>query len=319
MAIRSDRAPEHQLLGWGNGRLLRLHFAERLFRGDKTPRASVPRRNTPGAIWVKACRLTGHALLLLAFFSLLTPSPVEADALPLHTAINKAGRQRMLTQRIVKTYCLVGLGVAPHESRAQLAEATAMFKSQLAELNRGATDLKVKQALADVERLWPEFEAITLEPVSREGARLLAARDDTLLEAADRVVLALQELSDLPYARLVNISGRQRMLSQRVAKFYVLRAWGLASVAGLEMLERARNEFEGALSELQSATENTSNIHHQLAAARDQWRWLDSALRFNDANTYFPEIVNDAAEKTLNIMERVTESYEELFFLRTGG
>jgi hypothetical protein len=264
-------------------------------------------------------RLARLASLLLICTLFATSSQAEEIPLPLQTAINKAGRQRMLTQRMVKAYCLVGLGVAPQESKIQLTESRALFRTQLAELKSGTKDLKVQQALADVEHHWSSFEAITLEPVSREGARRLAARDDALLEAADKVVLALQELSDLPHARLVNISGRQRMLSQRVAKFYALQAWGLGSLEGLEKLERARNEFEGALSELQSAMENTLSIDRQLAAARGQWRWLDSALSFNDKNIYFPNVVDDAAEKTLIIMERVTRAYEKQYFLSTGG
>ncbi len=259
------------------------------------------------------------SLLLAAFLVLGSPLPAEADALPLHAAINKAGRQRMLTQRIVKAYCLAGLGVAPQESIAQLDDARALFRSQLAELKRGNDHPSVQQALAEVDRLWTGFEAITTQPVSREGARRLAASDGAMLEAADRVVRALQDLSGAPYARLVNIAGRQRMLSQRVAKYYALQAWGLGGPGALEELDHARNEFEGALSELQNSLENTVYINRELAAAEEQWRWLNSALGLYDEDVYFPDIVDDAAEKTLIIMERVTEAYERLYFLSTGG
>ena len=67
--------------------------------------------------------MAGHALLLLAFVLFGISSQADETALPLQTAINKAGRQRMLTQRIVKAYCLVGLGVSTEQSKAQLAQA----------------------------------------------------------------------------------------------------------------------------------------------------------------------------------------------------
>ena len=49
-------------------------------------------------------------------------------------AIDAAGRQRMLSQRIVKAYCQIGLKVVPEVSRSQLTGAVRRFDAQLVEL-----------------------------------------------------------------------------------------------------------------------------------------------------------------------------------------
>ena len=50
-------------------------------------------------------------LMLGGVLALLTVTSAWAEITTLSSAINKAGRQRMLTQRIVKAYCLVGMSV----------------------------------------------------------------------------------------------------------------------------------------------------------------------------------------------------------------
>ena len=100
------------------------------------------------------------------------------------------------------------------------------------------------------------------------------------------------------------------MLSQRVAKFYGLQAWALGSSDLVENLDKSRSEFESALAELQSAPENNIEVARDLAAASEQWRWLGSALGLYNEGIYFPQIVDDASEKILIIMDRVTRAYE---------
>lgn len=279
-------------------------------------RVSKPRggfRRARGA----AVRLAALALALVA--AAPAPPALGADPLGLSQAINIAGRQRMLTQRIVKNYYLVGIGIDVERTRDALVDAVTLFEAQLAELRRHHQEPGVVAALDRVEKLWPDFAHIAGAAVERGQARRLIELGEALLAAADNVVLELEALSQRPYARLVNISGRQRMLSQRMVTLYLVQAWGLGNVATLDKLDRARNEFRGALIELQSSPENSDVIERELTAAGEQWQWLESALRFNQQDTFFPSIVDDAAEKTLVAMERVTALYTRLYDMRAGS
>ena len=257
-------------------------------------------------------------IVTIAALSAMCLGTARAETLSLSEAINKAGRQRMLTERIVKYYCLAGLDIDARNARAELYEAIELFETQFAELEVFSSHEAVNTALVEVETLWPRFDAIASGPVHREGARRLMSLNEEVLAATDRVVLALEALSQRPYARLVNISGRQRMLSQRMVKFYLFQAWGLGGAAVLDQIDRSRNEFQGALTELRTSPENTAIIDRELDAASEQWRWLKSALDLYQTDAYFPGIVDDAAEKTLTIMERVTHHYARLFEQRVA-
>ena len=77
--------------------------------------------------------------------------------------------------------------------------------------------------------------------------------------------------------RLVNMSGRQRMLSQRAAKFFMFREWGLPKAVEAD-LAATRTEFKAALLTLRSDPESTAQIKAQIELAETQWLFFETAL-----------------------------------------
>lgn len=251
------------------------------------------------------------ALLAFAGMFLAAADFASAADSTLATAINKAGRQRMLTQRIVKAYLQVGQGITQQVSGRQLDDAVLLFDAQLMELGKFAPDERGRQFVARLEKLWRPFKVVAMGAVNRAGAERLLAMNDELVNAAHELTVELQNRSASPLGRLVNISGRQRMLSQRLAKHYLLRAWGMESPSISKEIGSARTEFDGALATLRSAPENTAEIKRELDAVAVQWEWFKNALELGGAASYGLIVVN-ASEAILDSMEVVTSLYERL-------
>ena len=122
---------------------------------------------------------------------------------------------------------------------------------------------------------------------------------------------AQAQISDINAA--INKAGRQRMLSQRMAKFYQALSWNVAPANGNTELEKARQEFVAALRELTSAPENTAAIKDELALGQQQWLFFENALtqRGGDRKTAALNVAT-TSERLLEVMNTVTGLYEKL-------
>ena len=217
----------------------------------------------------------------------------------------------MLTQRMLKAYTMIGISVQKEEAEKQLSSAIALFDNQLQELMAYAPTEAIRRSLGKVESLWQPFRATLQLPVDRSHAIELQENSDELLRASHKVVLQLEDSSGSAYGRLVNIAGRQRMLTQRIAKFYMLRAWQFENAEIRSEIEQAKNEFKGALTELHSAPENSPKLQYELLRAEKEWKLLEHGLERN-GDELIPLIVSMTSEQLLTHMNEITFLYEQL-------
>ncbi len=201
-------------------------------------------------------------------------------------ALNRAGQLRMLSQRFVKARAmLAGPPELASEGERCLADTTQRAQANLAALAALAPTPATAPLLAAAHGCWQQLVA-TPEPTQPALSPLLLTdqRAEALLHAADALAAALERDSGRPQLQLVNLCGRQRMLSQRLAKQGLLaglleasgdadRAAALAADAALTL-----QAFEAALTRLEQAPLGGSAIRAALAQARGQWRRLRGGL-----------------------------------------
>lgn len=248
---------------------------------------------------------------LIGFCSLLLLGPAALLAQGSDPqAINLAGQQRMLSQRIVKSWAQIGLNVQPAISKRQLDESIRGFEQNLRVLEPMVNSADGRNALAGLHLAWAPLRTAVTGVIRQADAALVDARAEDVLVAAERLTRVLQDQATAPASRWVNLSGRQRMLSQRLVKIYMLRQWGVDNARLRDELESVQNEFSGALANMQQRAGNSEAVTEELDKLALQWEWLRTALATEGAES-FRLILAEGGDAVLELAHEVTRLYQQ--------
>lgn len=239
--------------------------------------------------------------------------PTQAQVVDLSDAINKAGRQRMLSQRMGKAWLALVNGVEPVAAQKVLDASLALFDRQLVELKAYAPSPDIRDTYQKLELAWSDYKAALLgsHPARQQAAALLET-DARVLALAHQGTVQYEAALARPVGKLVNVAGRQRMLSQRMAKFYLAATLQVETGTAHREIGQARTEFLAAMALLRQAPEATARIREELQLADGQWVFFDAALQRlqGGAQTTRPGTdVFVASENLLSVMDRVTGLY----------
>lgn len=241
-------------------------------------------------------------------------------------AVNRAGQMRMLSQRYVKA---MALRAAAHgRTDNTLGEVARRMEENLARLallpaGAHAAPLAATRQACDA-LLAPGAHAAGAAPDTFRPVQLAEAdaRAEVLLGCADALTEALEAANGVRYLHVVNLCGRQRMLSQRLAKQALLAGLlpGPQAASQVGAALQTVREFEAALVALEQAPLGTEEIRAGLATARGQWQRLMQALRQAEGPD---RLVTQAAlgresEALLHSFNQLTSQFEHSMQLLLG-
>ena len=209
-------------------------------------------------------------------------------------AVNLAGQLRMLSQRCIRILGLLAGSQARSRGDEGLADTLQHLQRNLDRLAGLPIAAQARAELAMAQAAGAELRAQALAlaavppwgqvaPTGDVAAPLREAdqRAEALLAAAESLAARLAVLGGRPSLRVVNLCGRQRMLSQRLAKQALLAGLLPAQDAAAQAAAAAETvrEFEATLLALEQAPLASDDIRAALAQARGQWLRLLDGLR----------------------------------------
>jgi hypothetical protein len=264
--------------------------------------------------------------------SSITQSAVAQVGKQMAVKINLSGKQRMLIQKMSKEAVFASLGINTEQNKKNLSSSIALFEETLAGLQNGNSQLALSKTddqeigaqLDKVQQLWNEFKP-NLEKIISNGddkAALanIAQMNLPLLFAMDKVVASYAQnsgsnLSDL--ATVLNLSGKQRMLTQKMTKELSLVAKGLDESENRVKLHTTMQLFDQTLKGLLKGDkdldlpETTDDvIRKQLTVVQGYWNDLKPLIEAVDTSNQSLQKVGQLNLTVLHEMDKAVKMYE---------
>jgi len=253
----------------------------------------------------------GVVTIVIGLFmsSMAMASSVVSDTVKL---IDIAGKQRMLSQRIAKDYLYAGRNVAQ-------AKATKELKASLDELNRShkllvesINDPEIQNLLSFVQMSGEDFEATARKPFDLDNAQLIIDLSESMLEGSQYVVDSLKKKVKVKESAIVGMAGRQRMLAQRIAKYYIAYQAGIKDKNTVDQMKAAVKEFSQAHEKLMSNQANTPEINRRLNEIDRLWK-IVYKFYMNIEKGGLPLIVFNTTNDITKKMNQITQLYVDLY------
>jgi hypothetical protein len=214
---------------------------------------------------------------------------------------------------MVKAYLALVHKVETQAAQQVLDRSVALFDRQLVELKAYAPSPEIKDTYTRMEADWSAFKALLVGAVpAREQAAAVIQQDGKILAVAQQGTQQYEAALAKPVGKLINVAGRQRMLSQRMAKLCLANALQVDPQGSAGELAKARAEFVAALQVLRTAPEATQRIKDELALADGQWVFFEQGLQRAVGGHASPKLMSDvfvSSENLLTVMDRVTALY----------
>lgn len=259
--------------------------------------------------------------------TMMATTAKESSALSqkLTPAINIAGKQRMLSQRIAKEAMLVASNVEPHET---IGGTIVEFEKAHDALVNGNDAMGVEAAknqalldqLATIGGLWESYKNGIDDYIqfpSDNGLNFIQNHSLILLsdlhKAVSMITATANNASSLSkdLAGVINITGKQRMLSQRIAKEALMVAYNIEPP---ELLQNSIAEFEKVHLALVNGDQSlgipaasNAELQEQLAKVGTLWQEYKSGIDsyVSAASTADLSVIQ---EKSLDVLKNMNRA-----------
>ena len=264
--------------------------------------------------------------------SAATPEPITSKA-DGKRKINLSGRQRMLSQYMAKAVCFANLHVDEKLQIDEMSLAHHLFERTLVEMRDGSAvqrmlpeeDLGINTALDEVERVWFVYGKAVK---AREIAAVVGQNLTVLTKSNDAVTLFQKKYGSSgdvapEIAAALNISGRQRMLTQKSSKEFCLVATGIDSAGNRAALKASIELFEKSMAGLKDG--NTAmglgaapspEILDQIGKVNAAWALMKAIFaRVSEGAEPTPEEVSAISKQNVSVMEAansIVSMYEKV-------
>lgn len=268
-------------------------------------------------------------LILIIVLASITASTVFAqNKTYLSNAINLAGKQRMLGQRMAKNKVYITADKRVELAEQELEKAIEGFKKGLKSLKVFAPNEQIKHKVAIQEYIFKSYlkavsnsKTSSLTEVVQTNTLFLNVCDDVVTELINYSKTVPSANKNNQYvidkvAEATGASGKLRYLTQRLTLYYAMHKFNVKNVTPTEINEIVKT-MEANLNYLTVLEFNTLDIDDALGKVHLYWGQLKDNLYKDgkvdlETKNISPDSLYDLCNTILDAANKATKMYADL-------
>ncbi len=248
--------------------------------------------------------------LVLAGLMLL---PIQMQAVEIEDmahAVNFSGRHRAFTQRILKEYAMTCLEINFNNPKEKLKEGIVIFEDLIDSLIKFNKDEETAKSLQEGLKLWAPVKKLINEPLNKENAEKLEIAMSTLTANTNRTTALFAKQTGKESGKITNYSGQQRVLSQKMASLYLLKAYGVTNAEFKASMNKTMDKFSKNLTTLIAYEKNTDEIKNLLIEEKKAFKFFE--IMDKNTRTFIPTLIYKKSNEIFDAANTATSLYAEL-------
>ncbi len=238
----------------------------------------------------------------------------------MNDAVNYCGRTRMLSMRMANLYGVQVVQNYPIAKKQKAQEQLEYAMSNTNEIYRALlvfspikNNPELKQKVKLSHDNWLQLKKALSKKPTKEGFLEVLDKSDILLHKSETMTRYLEAQATNNKSKLINIAGRQRMYSMKLARDYLAASMDIDKEHRMDMLLETINIFDSSMLALEGAPNNTTEIKGLIKSiTKMEWRkvyqTVTQCIKENGTNFNLFVMIN-FCETLLEKTDRLTVLY----------